>query len=192
MRRVARLLFTLFSAGLLLLSLTVCAVWLRSHFYSDMLDTFGVDGEGRPAERHVLTSEHGVLTVDMRWIVVPPQSPAGVPASHFDGSGWSHTSSPARARPRTGTWLQRLGFDFMSGQRATRTGATLRLVMVQVPHALVVGLLAALPAAAQVRRIVRARRERRRLHLGHCRACGFDLRASPERCPECGALPETK
>jgi hypothetical protein len=55
-------------------------------------------------------------------------------------------------------------------------------------HPLWVGLCGAvctLPAAIRIKRVRIARRRRA---AGLCTHCGYDLRESPERCPECGSL----
>jgi hypothetical protein len=42
-----------------------------------------------------------------------------------------------------------------------------------------------IPAVRLVSRQMRKRRHR----VGYCFVCGYDLRATPDRCPECGAVP---
>ena len=54
-------------------------------------------------------------------------------------------------------------------------------------HALVLCVVfASLPAGRVVVKVIRRCFPRPR---GFCAVCGYDLRATPERCPECGAVP---
>jgi hypothetical protein len=68
---------------------------------------------------------------------------------------------------------------------ASRPAAKFRAVIVPVFYPL--ALAAVLPVAWLATR----RRRRRRLTGGQCVACGYDLRATPDRCPECGTVPGT-
>lgn len=61
--------------------------------------------------------------------------------------------------------------------------------ILQLPLWFCAMIFAILPAI----HIARYVRDRRRSITGRCAQCGYDLRATPERCPECGAVvPVTK
>jgi hypothetical protein len=58
---------------------------------------------------------------------------------------------------------------------------------VVVPHWFLLLLAALLPVVQVAKRLRNQRAEKRRAK-GLCARCGYDLRATPERCPECGAI----
>jgi len=90
-------------------------------------------------------------------------------------------------------WLNRAGFIFYlhSDRDPKQTDLVERLGAanyIVLPHWFVAGLLLLAPLLF-VKRFIRSRREKRRLRKGLCTRCGYDLRATPDRCPECGAFP---
>ena len=74
------------------------------------------------------------------------------------------------------------GFDAGGFEYGGLRGPNGSLYNAAVPHWFVVGLLLPVPLAWAIV----ARRERRRRRAGLCLMCGYDLRATPGQCPECG------
>jgi hypothetical protein len=105
------------------------------------------------------------------------------PGVSFEPTGlFYYTRSPVRpARMRVHpSWLNGLGFFLMS--QRPEWGFI-------VPHWFFLLPLAALPGFGVTRW---ARRRHHRPTNQPCPACGYELRATPERCQECGKVPAEK
>jgi hypothetical protein len=155
------------------LSLIACAavlaLWARSYRTCDALVR-----PSAPGDRVCVTSEFGVLVFEVE-----------APLRHAILAGWEYfdTPLPRRWPVRTG----RFGFEAYRGSVTHFVRLPPATVWgVAVPHWGVALALGAFPAW----RFLRRRRElarRRRAAEGLCARCGYDLRATPLTCPECGA-----
>lgn len=70
---------------------------------------------------------------------------------------------------------------------ADRTTSAYSYRLTRVPFGAVIFLLCVAPVLALLGSARRWMRRRRYLRNGRCLACGYDLRGSERRCPECGA-----
>ena len=155
-------LFTLASLLSLLLCLATAALWVRSYRVGDEIGW---------SSRWQWTAGGGTArgVILLAWIKEPAPEP-----------GWHHYSfkTPPDYRDMEGLDFapQFAGF----GLQAARQGDS-RYYGVFAPLWFIVALELVLPIWCFIRF-----RRRRRHDSGHCKVCGYDIRASPERCPECG------
>jgi len=99
-----------------------------------------------------------------------------------DGDGWSYENwSEGPIKHWRWQWLW---FTWRDESRFSGTGSIFSNPVLGVPYWACTIVFGALPA-----RQLMAWRRRIRRPTGVCSSCGYDLRASLGRCPECGALP---
>jgi hypothetical protein len=161
---VKRQLFNLAAAVLLLLCAATVFLWARSYRYGDFLSIF------RSSTEYRFASVRGQICF---------QADA---TNHPDGArNWSVRSPlyPIDSPATIAYSYTRLGFTWTECAYAHRWPA--RFVIVAIPFWFLVALQLALP-------IRWAYQHRWRSPAGHCPNCGYDLRATPERCPECGMV----
>lgn len=194
-RRLVNLL-TLLS---LLLFVTACGMWVRSYVTQDHVWYVG-DSAG-PGWRLRRTTEVGcnrgelvVAGTDHWSLAADERGNESMYAGHgTPPGGFRWYTSETRfyrwnpARPGDRLW-RRLGFQgqYMEDVRPVPDlGYVRRAVLWRVGVPLwALAVVAALPGVVWG---VRWRARRRRGRAGHCPGCGYDLRATPDVCPECGA-----
>jgi hypothetical protein len=179
MRRLARRLFTIISALSLVLFITTVGMGARSYWYTDQASWYAVrlgadDGPDDDIVWDVsIISSDGTVEFNVsRW------SGFGWPGDMTEPGMWWEITSSQEVSPVDGH-----GFYYDGSKLFDETGSMpVRGLGLQTPYWCPAVGSAVLPMAW----IALRSRRRHGLRGGCCPICGYDLRASPERCPECG------
>jgi hypothetical protein len=190
---MTRRLFTILRVLSLVLLVATVAAWVRSYWVGDYIRVHAPIGSGGSVGHRIthFWSAGGQVKVE-RVDVTMPATPANEDFAIF-GAFSSRAWDVTEPEPRDFFYPPQGPTDVLAGLRvATHDrqvgSATVRGWGVIVPLWLPV-LLLTLPTVATVRS---RRRRKANARAGLCPQCGYDLRATPARCPECGMVPVVK
>jgi hypothetical protein len=193
-------LLTLLAAASLMLCVVLCALWVRSHWVYAQYDTYRrtssvVERRGnglvaRHTWQHATAASGGMQLRVMS--SEEPAWPAATPRPWFTHAEWANAAAmqyPVTSNTPLGlkanfhrAGVQLVVADYNGPDQLART-VNYRELSVTTPFWLLV-LLSLIPPALWL--AARRRRQRLAIAAGMCPQCGYDLRASPDRCPECG------
>lgn len=165
-----RRVFSIASGLSLLLCLATVVLWARSYWVADSWD-WDIAGT-----RVSVGSVRGVVWWDR--IRFTPASQA----RYSRGPGYHRQMVGGGRGNVAGPGWSFAGFRWVDSHMNLRPGAiTIVIQGLRIPDWGLVLASLILPGAWLIRS-----RSRRRNPPGLCRRCGYDLRATPDRCPECG------
>jgi hypothetical protein len=171
MHRLARHTLTALTVMSLLLCLAVLVVFVTCDFYGDQPPTWDWSDARGHSLRFVLSRDEIALnrwpTIGTLWVPTK-QSPFGRQVYfrhcgvHFENAGYAAPSTAPNS------YIYHSGFSL------------------EISTLDVLALSLVLPVGRYAGSLWRGRRCRTR--PGLCPICGYDLRATPDRCPECGTV----
>jgi hypothetical protein len=177
-RRMKRRLLNYLTALSLLLCVAVVGLWVRSYSCRDRFMFTSMPG------RAIIRTPRGHLAFGLslggdwssEWGIqfkhgAPPEDPTQLVDDFLNASEYPFTL------------LTGCGFTWLNSAGQSYSGFRSFYVLV-IPCWSACVVFSTLPAIFVIRRLV----SRAAVQKHHCRECGYDLCATPDRCPECGAV----
>ncbi|MGH7179663.1 MAG: hypothetical protein ACREJC_19970 [Tepidisphaeraceae bacterium] len=190
-----RPLFTIAAAMSLLLCLATAVLWIRSYWAWDEIGHLTATGAGNPRVMSTfrMNSAGGVLHVSIWKAFSGPKQRLKfrLTPENYAEWGWESVSAGRTTSTQSKGILERAGFSWRFADAPSGDGEHRDFEWVASSPYWAVALVLALPWYFAPIYWKRRRRARRKV-VGQCQRCGYDLRASPQRCPECGTATPAK
>jgi hypothetical protein len=183
--------FTFMSFLSIILPVAACGAWVRSYWLVEQIDWHPSNKADMPFNVYSVESFRGILTIQRYQFrdYMDRRASDGFPPQYYRHTVdkrevWVSKTERINAKV---VGVRFLGFAFLNNDQLGPDW--LRNVhFIDIPYWFIAGL-SAIPGIIW---LIRKLRRRQQKGFYACAKCGYDLRASKDRCPECGTpIPST-
>ncbi len=183
MKRLRRIIFNALTAISLLLCLVTAGMWVRSYFIRDCVHHL-------VATQHKLEAASGKGEVIISWL-----------PGHVDRPKWAYTRKRFGEDEDadkvdiltplfllTSTVDEDRSWSLVGVAKIAAQHANGDVRVFLIPYWLILTVVIAMPMIRSGWLLFRVLRSKNRRNHQRCVFCNYDLRATPDRCPECGTV----